>query len=396
MRNFTCFRSLTNRMSLSTENVSRMTREFLENGSMKSRKLFATIFILMLLGVGNAWGTDIVIDLDLTKSATYPGTFPTSSGTKSGTYTFGGYSFGFSCNTAVYRGSSGSGSSIKYYILIGKAGATESNASIITFPAIANYKLTEVVLTVSTTSGTNVKAYIGSGYSTKLTGGGDWTFNNSTTDNANVHTWSLSSTEANTAYKMYIVRASGDNTYNGQLAGLKLTYEPTASSYTVTYNGNGNTSGSVPTDATSYSSGATVTVKGNTGSLAKTGWTFAGWNTNATGTGTNYTAGSGTFSISANTTLYAKWTCTVTWSVNGLTNVYSAQTLTYNATSTKITSVPSPPSPASYCGDKFVGWTDDEDYVHGTSSLFTDVSGSPELKTVGDVTFYAVFADYDE
>ncbi len=77
--------------------------------------------------------------------------------------------------------------------------------------------------------------------------------------------------------------------------------------YTVTYNANGATGGTVPTDATAYSSGATVTVKGNTGSLVKTGYTFGGWNTNATGTGTNYTAGTGTFSITANTTLYAKW-----------------------------------------------------------------------------------------
>lgn len=56
MRNFTCFCGLTNSMSLSTENVSRMTREILVNGSVKSRKLFTTIFILFLIGVGNVWG----------------------------------------------------------------------------------------------------------------------------------------------------------------------------------------------------------------------------------------------------------------------------------------------------------------------------------------------------
>ena len=36
------------------------------------------------------------------------------------------------------------------------------------------------------------------------------------------------------------------------------------------------------------SSGATVTVLGNTGSLVKTGYTFAGWNTAANGSGTAY------------------------------------------------------------------------------------------------------------
>lgn len=163
--------------------------------------------------------------------------------------------------------------------------------------------------------------------------------------------------------------------------------------YTVTYNGNGNTSGSVPTDATAYNSGATVTVKSNTGSLAKTGWTFAGWNTNATSTGTDRAASS-TFSITANTTLYAKWTCTVTWSVNGVTNVYSEQTVTYNSSGSKVSSVPAP-DPASYCGQVFAGWTTEA--YSGNSAppvLFKTVGDSPNLNSTGSVTFYAVFADY--
>ena len=179
------------------------------------------------------------------------------------------------------------------------------------------------------------------------------------------------------------------------IAGTTL-YAKWTPTYTVTYNGNGNSDGSVPTDATNYPSGTTVTVKTNSGSLVKTGWTFAGWNANSTGTSTTYAAGSGTFTISSNTTLYAKWTCTVTWSVAGSTNVYSDQTITYNPSGSKITSVPTPPNPASYCGDKFVGWTSDENYVHGTSNLFTTVDGSPNLNSIGSTTFYAVFADYDE
>lgn len=77
--------------------------------------------------------------------------------------------------------------------------------------------------------------------------------------------------------------------------------------YAVTYNSNGGT-GSVPTDSTAYSGGATVTVAGN--SLTRTGYAFTGWNTAADGSGSAYPAGSGTFSISANTTLYAQWTAT--------------------------------------------------------------------------------------
>ena len=83
------------------------------------------------------------------------------------------------------------------------------------------------------------------------------------------------------------------------------TAQPT---YTVTYNGNGNTGGIAPTDSNTYLSGATVTVLGNTGALVRTGYTFAGWNTAANGSGTNYNAGETFIMGSANVTLYAQWT----------------------------------------------------------------------------------------
>jgi uncharacterized repeat protein (TIGR02543 family) len=79
-------------------------------------------------------------------------------------------------------------------------------------------------------------------------------------------------------------------------------------SYVVTYNGNGNTTGSAPVDgANPYAGGSTVTVLGNTGSLTKLSHTFSGWNTAADGSGTNYNPAD-TFSINADTTLYARWT----------------------------------------------------------------------------------------
>jgi hypothetical protein len=48
-----------------------------------------------------------------------------------------------------------------------------------------------------------------------------------------------------------------------------------------------------------------VTVKSN--GFSRTNCNFAGWNTNAAGTGTNYAAGS-TFNLTAESTLYARWT----------------------------------------------------------------------------------------
>ncbi|MFD2874989.1 InlB B-repeat-containing protein [Paenibacillus rhizoplanae] len=83
--------------------------------------------------------------------------------------------------------------------------------------------------------------------------------------------------------------------------------------YTVTYNGNGSTGGTVPTDSNPYAQNATVTVLGNTGSLEKTGNTFTGWNTAADGTGAPYVANA-TFSMgAANVTLYAQWTVSPWW-----------------------------------------------------------------------------------
>ena len=89
--------------------------------------------------------------------------------------------------------------------------------------------------------------------------------------------------------------------------------QASAVNYSVTYNANetqhqlGVTSGSVPS-TTSYASGTVVTVAANSGNLARQGFTFAGWNTLANGLGTNYTAGSGIFTLNASITLYAKWT----------------------------------------------------------------------------------------
>ncbi|MED1857064.1 X2-like carbohydrate binding domain-containing protein, partial [Brevibacillus reuszeri] len=61
--------------------------------------------------------------------------------------------------------------------------------------------------------------------------------------------------------------------------------------YTVTYNGNGETSGAAPTDNGTYEQGDAVSILGS-GILAKTGYTFAGWNTAANGSGTSHAAGS--------------------------------------------------------------------------------------------------------
>jgi len=77
----------------------------------------------------------------------------------------------------------------------------------------------------------------------------------------------------------------------------------TRSQPAVTYDGNGATGGTVPTDGNSpYAEGATVTVLGNTGNLVKTGYAFDGWSLTPDGAAVT------SFTINADTTLYARWT----------------------------------------------------------------------------------------
>ncbi len=81
-----------------------------------------------------------------------------------------------------------------------------------------------------------------------------------------------------------------------------------ATTFTIVYNGNGSTGGSVPLDSTNYQQGQTATTLGNTGNLVNAGYSFAGMNTEADGSGTTYTQGE-TFAMGpADVTLYAMWT----------------------------------------------------------------------------------------
>jgi len=68
---------------------------------------------------------------------------------------------------------------------------------------------------------------------------------------------------------------------------------------------NQSSSGTVP-DNTLINAFSSGTLASNTGNLRKTGFTTAGWNTRADGTGTSYPFGS-TFTPSGDTTLYAEW-----------------------------------------------------------------------------------------
>ena len=157
--------------------------------------------------------------------------------------------------------------------------------------------------------------------------------------------------------------------------------------YSVAYNSNSADSGTSPTDSTSYNIGQNITVRANTGTLTRTGYTFAGWNTAADGTGTTYQSGSQYLVGSASVTLYAKWTAntyTITYNANGGTgsaqrsNV-SVATDSYTTSGTAIT-LPSVGTLAK-TGYNFGGWA--------TSANGSALSGT--FTTSSNLTLYAVW-----
>ena len=113
-------------------------------------------------------------------------------------------------------------------------------------------------------------------------------------------------------------RATSNADYATALAATSCPVTGAASTYTLAYSGNDNTSGTAPTDASSpYVAGSPVTVLANLNGLTRTNYTFGGWSFNTDGSGTVYAPGS-TFTISGNRTLYAVWLAdgSVTYSGN--------------------------------------------------------------------------------
>lgn len=134
----------------------------------------------------------------------------------------------------------------------------------------------------------------------------------------------------------------------------------TPTTYTVTYDGNGHTSGIVPTDQTQYETGDIATVL--TGEPIKTGYTFTGWaHTIRTRTSSPiYTSGDTFIIESADVTLVATWirltpvTYTVTYDGNGHTGgIIPIDTNNYQATHT-VTVLTDEPTKTGY---KFIGWS---------------------------------------
>jgi uncharacterized repeat protein (TIGR02543 family) len=146
-------------------------------------------------------------------------------------------------------------------------------------------------------------------------------------------------------------------------AATTLYAQWTADPYTVTFNGNGSTSGSM----SSETAGAPTALTAN--AFTRSGYTFSGWNTASGGTGTPYADGA-SYPFSAATTLYAQWTAdpyTVTFNGNGSTSGVMANE-THNA--------PTALRPNSFTrtGYTFSGWNT---AANGTGTAYANGASYP-------------------
>lgn len=133
--------------------------------------------------------------------------------------------------------------------------------------------------------------------------------------------------------------------------------------YTVAYNGNGSTDGSVPVDSNTYQQGAEVTVLGNTGGLTRindggTSYRFTGWNTDLSGdeasnVGVTFIMGS------EDEILYAQWTAYVlrdTGPAGGLIFYDNGSYTVATGTVPSWRYLEAAPSDQDYLGTYTVGW----------------------------------------
>ena len=126
--------------------------------------------------------------------------------------------------------------------------------------------------------------------------------------------------------------------------------QETTELFTISYFGNGNTSGFVPIDTNQYKSGNSAIIQSND-SFYKLNNTFSSWNTKADGTGTLYHAGDSIIVI-ANISLYAIWTESEKYAVSFINEEMQYLEPVNLFSGEKITE-PEKPSKAGYT---FIGW----------------------------------------
>ena len=156
-----------------------------------------------------------------------------------------------------------------------------------------------------------------------------------------------------------------------------------SSTASVTYDGNGNTGGTAPTDANNpYTIGDEVTVLACPNTLVKSGKVFGCWNTQSDGLGTDYAPGA-TFDISGDITLYAKWVnppYTVNFNAEGGTCGTASST---EASGGAGVTLPAATASCSAAGWSFYGWA---------TSASTSTTSAPTTVGTTGATYYPTSA----
>ena len=151
---------------------------------------------------------------------------------------------------------------------------------------------------------------------------------------------------------------------------------PAKASYTISYNANGGAN--APTAQTKWYG---ETLKLQTGTPTRTGFTFKGWSTSSTATSATYAAGAN-YTTNAAATLYAVWqrnTYAVTYNANGGSGASANQTKQYGINLTLTTGKP------TRSGYTFVKWNTKSD---GTG---TSYSSGGTYSANAAVTLYAIW-----
>ena len=161
-----------------------------------------------------------------------------------------------------------------------------------------------------------------------------------------------------------------------------------ANTYTIAFNGNGQTSGSM-SSLSSRKYGTTYTLTSN--AYKKTGYTFTGWNTKADGSGKTYANKASIKNLTSvngkTITLYATWSktkYTITYNLNGGTNSSKNPSYYYVNSSTITLQTPIRE------GYTFAGWYKESTYNTKVTSITKGSTGNITLYAKWDANTYTI------